>query len=62
MESIKVLLTYAIEEMEKTDYKWGAPGTYPEWPPLRQLDAIFTLFAKILSGKAAAITYQNCGT
>ena len=23
--------------MEKTGYKWGAPGTYPEWPPLRQL-------------------------
>ena len=37
MESIKVLLMYAIEEMEKTDYKWGPPGTYPEWPPLRQL-------------------------
>ena len=37
IESIKELLTYAIEEMEKTDYTWGAPGTYPEWPPLRQL-------------------------
>ena len=37
IESIKELLTYATEEMEKTGYKWGAPGTYPEWPPLRQL-------------------------
>ena len=37
IDSIKELLTYAVEEMEKIDYKWEAPGTYPQWPPMRQL-------------------------
>ena len=37
IDSIKEMLTYAMDEIEKTDYKWEDPGTYPEWPPLRQL-------------------------
>ena len=46
IESIKELLTYATEEMDKTGYKWGAPGTYPEWPPLRQLGRNLDSFVK----------------
>ena len=37
IDSIKELLTYAMEEMGKMDYKWEPPGTYPQWPPMRQL-------------------------
>ena len=36
IDSIKDLLTYAMDKMEKTNYQWDSPGTYPHWPPLRQ--------------------------
>ena len=32
-----MLLTYAIEENGENRIQGGPPGTYPEWPPLRQL-------------------------
>ena len=37
IDSITKLLTYAANEIEKTDIKWSPPGTQPEWPPLREL-------------------------
>ena len=37
LDSIKELLTYAMDEMEQAGMQWGAPGSQPEWPPLREL-------------------------
>ena len=35
--SIEDLITYAMDEIEKTDIGWSTPGHQPEWPPLREL-------------------------
>lgn len=37
LESIKDLITHAMDEIEKTDIEWSTPGHQPEWPPLREL-------------------------
>ena len=37
INSITKLLTYAADEIEKTNISWSPPGTQPEWPPLREL-------------------------
>ena len=37
LNSIKELVTYAMDEMEKAGMQWGDPGSQPEWPPLREL-------------------------
>ena len=37
IDSITNLITYALDEMEKSNLKWGPPGAQPEWPPLREL-------------------------
>ena len=37
LNSIKDLVTYAMDEMKTKGIKWGPLGTEPEWPPLREL-------------------------
>ena len=37
LDSIKDLITHAMDEIEKTDIEWSTPGHQPEWPPLREL-------------------------
>ena len=37
LDSIKELVTYAMDEIEKTDIGWSIPGQQPQWPPLREL-------------------------
>ena len=37
LDSIRGLITSAIDEIEKNGLRWGPPGTQPEWPPLREL-------------------------
>ena len=37
LNSIKELITYAMDEMEKVGMEWGHPSSQPEWPPLREL-------------------------
>ena len=37
LDSIKELVTYAMDEMEQAGMQWGSPGSQPEWPPLREL-------------------------
>ena len=37
LNSIKQLVVYAMNEMEKAGLGWGAPGSQPQWPPLREL-------------------------
>ena len=37
LNSIKELVTYAMDEMEKAGMQWGDPGSQSEWPPLREL-------------------------
>ena len=37
LNSIKDLVTYAMDEMKTKGIKWGPPGSEPEWPPLREL-------------------------
>ena len=37
LSSIRELVTYAMDEMERVDMPWGSPGLEAEWPPLREL-------------------------
>ena len=44
LDSIKELITYAMDEIEKIGITWGPPGSRPEWPPLRELQDKLYLF------------------
>ena len=35
--SIRELVEYAMNVMQRSGIPWGRPGTVPEWPPLREL-------------------------
>ena len=37
LASVKDLITYAMDELEKRDYRWSQPAAQPEWPLLREL-------------------------
>ena len=37
LDSIKGLVTYAMDEIEREGIGWGIPGSQPQWPPLREL-------------------------
>ena len=37
LTDIRELITDAMNELESRGYRWGLPGTQPEWPPLREL-------------------------
>ena len=37
LNSIRELVTYAMDELESMGIKWGPPGPQPQWPPLREL-------------------------
>ena len=37
LDSIKGLVTYAMDEIEREGIGWGIPGSQPHWPPLREL-------------------------
>ena len=37
LESIKGLVTYAMNEIEENGIVWGLPGGQSQWPPLREL-------------------------
>ena len=39
LDSIKEIVTYAMEELQHAGLGCGPPGSQPEWPPLRELDA-----------------------
>ena len=50
IESVKQLLEFAMDEMEKTDIQPGEPGTQPAWPPARELSAnLFSLRDEVIS-------------
>ena len=38
LQSVRELVNYAMEEMQAAGMSWSAPGTLPEWPPLRELN------------------------
>ena len=38
LQSVRELVNYAMEEMQVAGMSWSAPGTLPEWPPLRELN------------------------
>ena len=38
LQSLRELVNYAMEEMQAAGMSWSAPGTLPEWPPLRELN------------------------
>ena len=35
LDSIKDLISYAMDEIERTGIGWSSPGAQPEWPPMR---------------------------
>ena len=37
LDSIKDLISYAMDEIERNGIGWSSPGGQPEWPPLRGL-------------------------
>ena len=37
LDSVRELVKYAMDEIKATDLQWSAPGSQPEWPPLREL-------------------------
>ena len=37
LDSVRELVKYAMDEIKKTGIQWSAPGTQPQWPPLREL-------------------------
>ena len=37
LNSIKELVSYAMDEIENAGMPWGLPGSQAEWPPLREL-------------------------
>ena len=44
--TIKELLGYAMEEISREGIRWEAPGTQPNWPPLKELDSNLYSFRK----------------
>ena len=38
LDSVRELVMYAMDEIKTTDIQWSAPGSQPEWPPLRELN------------------------
>ena len=44
LESIKGLITSAMEEINHSGIDWSPPGASPEWPPLRELTRNFFSF------------------
>ena len=36
-DSVKELISYAMDEMQANSVTWGRPGSQAEWPPLREL-------------------------
>ena len=46
LDSIKELVEYALNELEKSSYKWGEPGSSPHWPPLWELNSNLYSFRK----------------
>lgn len=39
LNSIKKVVGYAMDELVSANYGWGAPGSQPHWPPLRELSS-----------------------
>ena len=37
LNSIKDLISYAMDEIESNGISWSAPGGQPDWPPMRDL-------------------------
>lgn len=38
LQTLRDLVDYAMGGMQEAGFRWGAPGTQPEWPPLRELN------------------------
>ena len=37
LDFVRELVVYAMDEIKATKIPWSAPGTQPQWPPLREL-------------------------
>ena len=38
LDFVRELVIYAMDEIKATNIQWSAPGSQPEWPPLRELN------------------------
>ena len=58
LESIKGLITYAMDEIEDEGLPWRLPGSQPEWPPLKELSRYLYSFreAVIHEGNSECVT------
>ena len=51
LDSIKGLITHAMDTIEGEDLAWGPPGSQPQWPPLRQLGRSLYTFREEIIGQ-----------
>ena len=49
--SVIELVEYALDEISGTEFKWRAPGSRPEWPPLRELSSDLYSFREEVIGR-----------
>ena len=62
LESVKELLTYALDEMARRQMSWGDPGRQPEWPPLRELGrSLYSFREEIIQSGSREYIYELLG-
>ena len=49
--SIRELIEYALNELSRAGVKWSAPGSQPQWPPLRELGSNLYSFREEVIGQ-----------
>ena len=51
LDSIKELVKYAMDELERGDVPWEHPGSQPQWPPLHRLDGdLYSFREEVIGG------------
>ena len=62
LDSIRHLVEYAMDEVERRAIGWEAPGARPEWPPLRELPHALYPFREAVirrGGREHAFAFLN---
>lgn len=51
LASIRKLVEYAMDELEREGVRWGQPGSQPQWPPLHSLGSDLYSFREEVIGR-----------